>query len=96
VVEKEATHGFDEQVLGLVPGKRRNLEEIVRLLRRMSKCEKGDLTTRFFFASRLTGMASGDRMTAFELGVGGRPLLWDGRRTGNPVQIRDGPAAVTK
>ena len=23
--------------------------------------------------------------------VGGRPLLWEGRRTGNPVRFRDGP-----
>ena len=27
----------------------------------------------------------------FKTCVGGRPLPWEGRRTGNPVRIRDGP-----
>ena len=52
--------------------------------------------TDFNLSSRLTVPSAGIKIRKFELGVGGRPLLWEGRRTGNPVRFRDGPAAVTE
>ena len=54
------------------------------------------LTYRGFPAAPVDIRLGRCKINEFDRCVGGRPLPWEGRRTGNPVRFRDGPAAVTE